>query len=90
MANSTSRFFVLKNTFRILALAFFITSLSSCGANTSSEKKESPINQQSKEYTSAYICPTHCEGSGSETKGICPKCGMDYVQNDEHSHRGHE
>lgn len=31
------------------------------------------------EYTSAYICPMHCEGSGSDAPGKCPVCGMDYV-----------
>jgi Heavy metal binding domain len=36
---------------------------------------------QGKEFTSAYICPMHCEGSGSETAGVCPVCGMDYVMN---------
>lgn len=35
----------------------------------------------SKEYTSKYICPMHCEGSGSDTMGICPVCEMDYVLN---------
>jgi hypothetical protein len=54
--------------------------------------------QQGKEYTSAYICPMHCEGSGSEEMGKCPKCGMDYVKNenameehshDDESHEGH-
>lgn len=31
------------------------------------------------EYTSAYICPMYCEGSGSDAPGKCPVCGMDYV-----------
>ena len=33
------------------------------------------------EYTSAYICPNHCEGSGSEVEGDCPTCGMEYMEN---------
>jgi rubrerythrin len=33
------------------------------------------------EYTAAYVCPMHCEGSGSEEPGSCPVCGMDYVEN---------
>lgn len=37
------------------------------------------------EYTSKYICPMHCKGSGSDTTGVCPKCGMDYVVNKEHA-----
>jgi hypothetical protein len=38
-------------------------------------------DRQGPEYTSAYICPMHCEGSGSSEPGTCPVCGMDYVQN---------
>lgn len=34
------------------------------------------------EYTSNYICPMHCDGSGSEEPGECPVCGMDYVKNE--------
>ena len=37
---------------------------------------------QGKEYTSKYVCPMHCEGSGSETEGNCPVCGMSYVLNE--------
>ncbi len=45
------------------------------------------------EYTSAYICPMYCAGSGSATAGTCPVCGMDYVANDKHpshDHSGHD
>ena len=34
------------------------------------------------EYTSKYICPMHCEGSGSDEPGECPVCGMDYQLNE--------
>lgn len=44
-------------------------------------QEESSIDKTGKEYTSAYVCPMHCEGSGSETAGTCPKCKMDYVAN---------
>lgn len=37
---------------------------------------------QGKEYTSPYVCPMHCKGSGSETAGSCPICKMDYVENE--------
>jgi hypothetical protein len=33
------------------------------------------------EITSMYICPMHCDGSGSSTEGKCPACEMDYVFN---------
>lgn len=44
---------------------------------------------EGKEYTSAYVCPMHCDGSGSETAGECPVCGMDYVAQAEHTKNGH-
>ncbi|MCX2720341.1 heavy metal-binding domain-containing protein [Lentiprolixibacter aurantiacus] len=47
------------------------------------------VEELGKEYTSAYVCPMHCEGSGSEEKGNCPKCGMAYVANEEHVKDGH-
>lgn len=34
---------------------------------------------QGPEYTAAYQCPMHCEGSGSDQPGNCPVCGMAYV-----------
>jgi len=40
-----------------------------------------PTNIQSKEFTSKYICPMHCKGSGSDTPGTCPVCGMEYIEN---------
>lgn len=46
-----------------------------------SEKSSEQEDQTGKEYTSAYICPMHCEGSGSDTTGNCPVCKMDYVPN---------
>lgn len=39
-------------------------------------------NKQGKEQSSAYVCPMHCEGSGSDSAGQCPVCGMDYIKND--------
>lgn len=51
---------------------------------------------QGKEYTSAYVCPMHCTGSGSDKAGTCPVCKMDYVANekagksDADSHKGHD
>lgn len=45
--------------------------------------------KQGPEYTSAYICPMHCDGSGSEKPGECPVCGMDYVKNENMPTDGH-
>lgn len=42
------------------------------------------------EYTSPYVCPMHCKGSGSDKPGKCPVCGMDYVPLKEHMKDGHK
>lgn len=95
-----------KSTFFIACL--LIVFMISCGQkNTSSEASqtetmeapsESAIDttKQGKEFTSKYICPMHCEGSGSEAEGQCPVCGMDYVLNrnleeaEGENHEGHD
>ena len=46
-------------------------------------EESSSIDKEGKEYTSAYICPMYCEGSGSDKAGTCPKCKMAYVENAE-------
>ena len=43
-----------------------------------------------KEYTSAYICPMNCEGSGSDELGECPVCGMKYEANENHIKDGND
>lgn len=79
---------VLKVMFLTLVLAATSASFVACGGDNSAAEKAG------KEYTSAYICPMHCEGSGSETAGKCPVCGMDYVANEDYKakegdHEGH-
>ena len=66
---------ILLKTTLILAI---VGSMSACSSNTNTETEQ----HTGKEYTSAYICPMHCEGSGSDTAGLCPTCGMDYVKNE--------
>lgn len=67
--------------------------ISSCGGSSSpaeeksetveiEEVTEEEMEEQGMEYTSTYICPMYCEGSGSEEAGICPVCEMDYVPNE--------
>ncbi len=46
--------------------------------------KMETADKQGKEYTSKYVCPMHCEGSGSDEEGKCPVCGMTYVLNEEY------
>ena len=75
----------------IIVGLFLAIGLWSCG-NTGSENSkpmeestqtEQDTERQGPEYTSAYICPMHCEGSGSDEPGKCPVCGMDYVKNED-------
>lgn len=40
------------------------------------------VDTSGPEYTSKYICPMFCKGSGSDQPGVCPVCGMDYVLNE--------
>lgn len=68
-----------------LSLTFLASGLtfSACGGNNTA------ADQQGKEYTSAYVCPMHCEGSGSDEAGKCPVCEMDYVKNEDHKDHEH-
>ncbi|NNC85575.1 MAG: hypothetical protein HKO56_06400 [Bacteroidia bacterium] len=90
-----------KSTFNLFIACLFMAAftLTSCGhshengdhSHDSDDKKtEKTIDMDSKEYASAYVCPMHCEGSGSDAEGKCPACKMDYVKNvDHHDHEGH-
>jgi len=40
-------------------------------------------------FSSHYVCPMHCAGSGSEEGGNCPVCGMVYVKLEDHIKDGH-
>lgn len=72
-----------------IAVLFLTTPLLFNACADSSNKAESTeeSTEQGKEFTSAYVCPMHCEGSGSEEPGKCPSCGMAYVE--KHDHDGH-
>lgn len=63
----------------VIKTTLFLSLLGSMVACSRSSQQQT--EKHSKEYTSAYICPMHCQGSGSDTAGTCPTCGMDYVQN---------
>lgn len=87
----------IKNGFIMFLLLSSLT-LVACGggtqANDQSEETENmEADKSGPEYTSAYICPMHCKGSGSDKPGTCPVCKMDYVANEDHqagdSHEGH-
>ncbi|NND09339.1 MAG: hypothetical protein HKN87_23445 [Saprospiraceae bacterium] len=84
--------------FRIVLLSVFylsmITISTSCGSSNTQTDEPSEMEQpQTKAYTAAYVCPMHCEGSGSEEPGKCPVCDMAYVKNldhHDHDHDGHD
>ncbi|MEX2482958.1 MAG: heavy metal-binding domain-containing protein [Brumimicrobium sp.] len=63
--------------------------LASCGSNSENAHKTEETSEKGKEYNSTYVCPMHCEGSGSEEMGDCPVCGMDYVKNENATHHDH-
>ena len=48
----------------------------------SENTENAEVDLTSPEYASAFICPMHCKGSGSDAAGTCPVCGMDYVANE--------
>ncbi|WP_052595148.1 heavy metal-binding domain-containing protein [Aureispira sp. CCB-QB1] len=79
----------MKSIYGIIALLFVVITLVSCSVNVESDDKKESTEQQGKEYTAAYICPMHCEGSGSDEMGTCPVCGMDYEKNEKHNESGH-
>ncbi|NJB71023.1 putative paraquat-inducible protein A [Saonia flava] len=81
----------------LVTIAFLATFFLSVSCKGKAEKNNETTTEQSetteevaKEYASAYVCPMHCEGSGSDTEGTCPKCGMAYVANEEHQKDGHK
>lgn len=66
--------------------------LSSCNNQSKSTDKDSSgevVEMSGPEYTSAYVCPMHCTGSGSTEAGTCPVCNMDYVAIENHKSDGH-
>ena len=83
----------LKSIFTICLIFVACSIFISCSGGTQETKTvkiEKATDKNGKEYTSRYICPMHCKGSGSEVKGQkCPACEMDLVENRNHAHYGH-
>ena len=86
-------------SFGIVGILFGMTLLIlSCGGNSADGQTDQQQDAtqveahhgEGKAYTSAYVCPMHCEGSGSEEAGKCPVCGMNYVAQAEHTKDGHK
>lgn len=81
----------LKITMIVMTLGVMSLALTNC---SSKSKTGESVDKSGPEYTSAYVCPMHCKGSGSDEMGNCPVCGMEYVKNKNHemhegSHKGH-
>ena len=75
----------------LFSLSLFFTACggsASEGASKETTETAAPHGEGTA-YTAAYVCPMHCEGSGSDTAGKCPTCSMDYVANAEHAKDGH-
>ncbi|MBK8503533.1 MAG: hypothetical protein IPL46_15760 [Saprospiraceae bacterium] len=88
---------VIRN-FAVLFFAVLAIALWSCGGNNQSQEghdhehgdsMEATMHGDGKVYNSSYVCPMHCEGSGSDEAGTCPKCGMNYVAHTDHVKDGH-
>ena len=80
----------------MLAITAMTFTLGNCKQGEKTDQQtESSVDKSGPEYTSAYVCPMHCEGSGSDEPSECPVCGMAYVKNEDHeshqeSHEGHD
>ena len=83
----------------ILVLCTFVLvgSITSCkhehGDKMHKHIPEGTIDKSGPDWTSDYICPMHCKGSGGVKQGTCPVCKMDLVKNKNkktESHEGHD
>ncbi len=82
----------------LLAVVFsFTLFMASCGGHDheghdhdSNATHTQTAHGETAAYTSAYVCPMHCENSGAEKAGNCPVCGMDYVALEDHTKNGHK
>lgn len=80
-----------KTILGVLVLGLMLTTASCKEAKKSdTTPKAAQSEKKGKEHASAYVCPMHCEGSGSDAAGECPKCGMAYVKKEDHNANGHK
>ncbi len=88
----------MEKILQIGIIAVLAWTLSACGGSHSHDHSGAKTEQNATdatdksgpEYTSAYICPMHCPGSGSDKPGACPVCGMDYVANEDLKEDAHD
>jgi hypothetical protein len=79
----------MKNTSRLLAVLLVVSAMLFAAPGCTKHSKSDQAIEKTKdksgpEYTSAYVCPMHCAGSGSDEPGECSICGMKYRANKEH------
>ncbi|WP_034059195.1 heavy metal-binding domain-containing protein [Lacinutrix jangbogonensis] len=79
----------VKTILGVLVLGLLLTTVS-CKDAKKDDVTTKTEQVEKKELASAYVCPMHCEGSGSDVAGECLKCGMDYVKNEDHNANGHK
>lgn len=65
----------------VLILMMIILGMTVTFTACNSGSKTEKVDKTGKEYTSQYICPMHCPGSGGDEAGSCSVCGMDMVKN---------
>lgn len=81
---------IMKKFLVLLFFGFSIVAIAvGCGNKKASNSTTESHASMGTEYSSAYVCPMHCEGSGSDQAGTCPVCGMDYVLLEDHINDGH-
>lgn len=83
---------IMKSSLTLILLSCMLFTAYSCKDSKQTSPAKTEEAKQGKEYTSAYICPMHCEGSGSDKPGECPVCGMKYKKKDKtatEDHSGH-
>lgn len=81
----------VKTILGVLVLGLMLTTVACKNAKKEeATTKAEQSEKKGKEYTSAYVCPMHCEGSGSDKEGKCPTCEMDYVKNEDYNANGHK
>ncbi len=83
----------LKKGLAVVAFLAMGLSITSCGSESGAQEEAvhtEHATEEGMEYTSAYVCPMHCEGSGSDQPGECPVCGMTYEENDHAGDHDHD
>lgn len=76
----------MKKASVVLSVIFMSILPYACKQKPEAKESERPVMKKQEisgpEFTSKYICPMHCEGSGSNHPGKCPVCHMDYEINE--------